>query len=63
LDALDPNDLRALVEKAIKEEIEPSAWKRCAVIERAEGESLRRSRPGWAAWGNQPPVLGNQQSL
>jgi hypothetical protein len=36
LDALDPNDLRALVRKAIRREIEPKAWKRCAVVEKAE---------------------------
>jgi hypothetical protein len=41
LDAMDPNDLRALVEKGIKNEIEPIAWKRCDVVERAERASLR----------------------
>jgi hypothetical protein len=38
---MDPNDLRALVRKKIKAEIEPVAWKRCAVVEKAERESLR----------------------
>ncbi|MFL6799239.1 MAG: hypothetical protein ACJ8F3_17700 [Xanthobacteraceae bacterium] len=47
LDALDPNDLRSLVEKAIREEIEPIAWKRCAVVEKAERESLRTVLDSW----------------
>jgi hypothetical protein len=47
LDALDPNDLRALVEKAIKDEIEPKAWNRCAAIEKAERESLRTVLDSW----------------
>jgi hypothetical protein len=48
LDALDPNDLRAIVEKAILKEIEPVAWKRCTVVERAEKESLRTVLDNWA---------------
>jgi hypothetical protein len=32
LDALDPNDLRALVEEGIRTEIEPIAWARCDLI-------------------------------
>jgi hypothetical protein len=47
LDALDPNDLRALVERAIKREIEPIAWKRCATVEKAERESLRTVLDNW----------------
>jgi hypothetical protein len=47
LDALDPRDLRALVEKAIKAEIEPTAWRRCAVVEKAERESLRAVLDSW----------------
>ena len=47
LDALDPNDLRALVEGAIRREIEPKAWKRCAVVEKAERESLRHVLYSW----------------
>ena len=47
LDALDPNDLREIVEEAIKDEIEPIAWKRCAVIEKAEQESLRTVLDSW----------------
>jgi hypothetical protein len=47
LDALDPNDLRALIEGAIQDEIEPSAWQRCAVVEKAERESLRTVLDSW----------------
>jgi hypothetical protein len=47
LDALDPNDLRALVEKAIRAEIEPVAWNRCATVEKAERESLRTVLDSW----------------
>jgi hypothetical protein len=47
LDALDPNDLRALVEKAIRDEIESTAWERCAVVEKAERESLRTVLDSW----------------
>ena len=41
LDALDPNVLRGCVEAAITEQIEPTAWERCRVVERAERDSLR----------------------
>jgi hypothetical protein len=47
LDALDPNELRALVKKAIREEIEPRAWKRCEVVEKAERQSLRTVLDSW----------------
>jgi hypothetical protein len=47
LDALDPRDLRTLVETAIKAEIEPAAWRRCAVVEKAERESLRTVLDSW----------------
>jgi hypothetical protein len=47
LDALDPNDLRALVEEAIRAEIEPVAWNRCAAVEKAERESLRHVLDSW----------------
>jgi len=47
LDALDPNDLRAFVEAAIESEIEPTAWRRCAVVEKAERESLRTVLDSW----------------
>jgi hypothetical protein len=39
LDAFDPNDLRAVVEEAIRSEIEPGAWARCDHINKAEQES------------------------
>jgi hypothetical protein len=48
LDAMDPNDLRACVEEAIKELIEPVAWKRCEIVNKAERESLKT---GIEAWG------------
>ena len=45
LDAMDPNDLRALVRKAIRDKIEPVAWTRCATVEKAEREfDAARSR-------------------
>jgi hypothetical protein len=47
LDALDPNVLRNLVEGAIQDEIEPSSWQRCAIVERAERESLRTVLDSW----------------
>jgi hypothetical protein len=47
LDALDPNSLRAMVETAILEHIEPVAWKRCAVVEKAERESIRSVLSQW----------------
>jgi hypothetical protein len=48
LDALDPNELRDRVEQEILKQIEPVAWERCKVVERAEQESLRDVM---AAWG------------
>jgi hypothetical protein len=47
LDALDPNVLRVCVEREIREHIEPEAWRRCKVVERAEQESLRTILTGW----------------
>ena len=47
LDALDPNDLRALVDEAIQNEVEPIAWDRCAAVEKAERESLRTVLDSW----------------
>ena len=38
LDALDPNELRACVEKEIKSLIEPEAWRRCEAVNSAERE-------------------------
>jgi hypothetical protein len=47
LDALDPNVLRTCVEEKIQECIEPTAWQRCKVVERAERESLRTVMTSW----------------
>lgn len=47
LDALDPNKLRTLVKNAILKEIEPIAWQRCAVVEKAERDSLRHVLDRW----------------
>jgi hypothetical protein len=47
LDALDPNDLRTLVEEAIWAEIEPIAWERCDLVNRAEQESLQTILAKW----------------
>jgi hypothetical protein len=49
LDAMDPNALRACVKREIKKLIEPVAWKRCEVINRAEQESLRTVLDNWNA--------------
>jgi hypothetical protein len=49
LDALDPNELRDIVEEAIQNEIEPVAWDRCAVVEEAEKDSLRTVLDRWVA--------------
>jgi hypothetical protein len=47
LDAMDPNDLRSRVESAINEHIEPEAWERCRVVDKAERESLRHVLDSW----------------
>ena len=49
LDAMDPNDLRDCVAKAIIELIEPVAWTRCEHINRAEQESLKTIIEKWGA--------------
>jgi hypothetical protein len=54
LDAMDPNDLRDCVEAAIKELIEPEAWARCEIVNKAEQESLRTVLKGWKAPGAEP---------
>jgi len=48
IDALNPNTLRACVEEEIKSLIEPEAWKRCEVVNRAESNSLRHVLAAWA---------------
>jgi hypothetical protein len=50
LDALDPNVLRACVREEIRGLIEPTAWRRCKVVEAAEQESLETVI---AQWGQQ----------
>jgi hypothetical protein len=55
LDAMDPNDLRDLVEEAIKSEIEPEAWARCEAMNKAEEESIRE---GVASWTKRPEYEG-----
>ena len=47
LDAMDPNELRDCVEREIKDLIEPVAWERCEVVNRAEQESLRTVLAKW----------------
>lgn len=46
---MDPNDLRNCVKRKIKELIEPVAWKRCEVINKAEQESLQHVLDQWKA--------------
>jgi hypothetical protein len=47
LDAMDPNDPRACVEKAIKELIEPVAWERCDRVNREERTSMKDVMGAW----------------
>jgi hypothetical protein len=47
LDAMDPNDLRACVKREIKKLIEPVAWKRCEIVNKAEQDSLRGILQKW----------------
>jgi hypothetical protein len=47
LDAMDPNDLRDRVEQEIVDLIEPEAWARCEVVNKAEQESLKTILAGW----------------
>jgi hypothetical protein len=49
LDAMDPNDLRDCVEQAIMDLIEPVAWERCDVVNKAEQESLKTILGKWGA--------------
>ena len=44
---MDPNDLRACVEREIKKLIEPVAWKRCEVVNKAEQELLQTILAKW----------------
>ena len=47
LDAMDPNDLRVCVERAIVALIEPVVWQRCEIINQAERESLQTILQKW----------------
>jgi hypothetical protein len=49
VDAMDPNDLRDCVEGAIQELIEPEAWRRCEIVNKAERESLKTIIAKWGA--------------
>ena len=49
LDAMDPNDLRARVRAEIVAEIEPAAWQRCDIVNKAEQQSLRTILDQWGA--------------
>jgi hypothetical protein len=49
LDAMDPNDLRDCVQRQIVGLIEPVAWRRCEVVNKAEQESLRTILDQWGA--------------
>ena len=46
---MDPNDLRDCVEKAILDLIEPTAWRRCEMVNQAEQESLKTILTKWKA--------------
>jgi hypothetical protein len=49
IDAMDPNDLRACVQEAIVELIEPVAWERCDRVNREEQKSLKTIIAKWGA--------------
>jgi hypothetical protein len=49
LDAMDPGELRGCVRTAIKKLIEPTAWQRCEVVNRAEQESLKTILENWGS--------------
>ena len=49
LDAMDPRDLRDCVEREILKLIEPVAWERCELVNRAEQASLKTILEGWGA--------------
>jgi hypothetical protein len=47
VDAMDPRDLRSCVEEAIKELIEPVAWARCEIVNKAERANLKTFLEKW----------------
>jgi hypothetical protein len=58
LDAIDPNVLRDRVERAIQEQIDHAAWRRCQIVERAERRSLTEVITSWgqsSVDGDAPP--------
>ena len=60
---MDPNDLRDCVEQAIVELIEPVAWERCEVINRAEQESLRTILEKWGSSSTARPEQQIQRAV
>ena len=44
---MDPRDLRECVEREIRKRIEPVAWQRCELVNRAEQQSLKAILEGW----------------
>jgi hypothetical protein len=44
---MDPNHLRDCVEEAIKDLIEPEAWERCDLVNKAEQKSLKTILERW----------------
>ena len=44
---MDPNDLRDCVEQEIRRLIEPVAWQRCEVVNKAEQDLLRTILSKW----------------
>jgi len=49
LDAMNPNDLRAVVQAAIEDYIDWDAWLRCDEVEAAENTSMRQLLDTWHA--------------
>jgi hypothetical protein len=47
LDALDPNELRDRVERAIRSQIDFEAWERCEAVEKVELQSLIEVMESW----------------
>jgi hypothetical protein len=54
LDAMDPRELRRIVEREIKALIEPEAWNRSEVCEDAELESLNKVMGNWVKAARRP---------
>jgi hypothetical protein len=55
LDALDPNELRGRVERAIRFLIDFRAWNRCKAVEKAEVQSLVEVMESWGQVGGGAP--------